>query len=258
MFALFFAVLAASLLGSLHCVGMCGGFVLFCTGGDAKDGKTKLWVQAAYNGGRLVTYTSLGALAGSLGQALNFAGDTAGLQKPAAAISGALMIAWGTVALLRALDVKIPALPLPGLLQRAYRNVLNRLHGKSMLARAAIIGLASTLLPCGWLYAFVVTAAGTGSWLWGALTMAAFWLGTLPVLIGVGTLAQQMTGPLRRHLPAITALCVMGVGLLALTHRLQMPPVVPSVTRVSLPDAVAHVHDLGSGSTRPACCHDDN
>ncbi len=257
MLALFSTVLVASLVGSLHCAGMCGGFVVFWAGGDASQGKNKVFAHMAYNGGRLVTYVLLGALAGTLGQALDLAGRSAGLEKLAAALAGGLMVAWGALALLRALEVRVPQMPLPAVLHRAYSNVLKQLHGKPPVVRAAIIGLASTLLPCGWLYAFAVTAAGTGSWAWGALTMAAFWLGTLPVLVGVGALVQQMAGPLRRHLPAVTALCVMGVGLFALTHRLNVPHFVPTAAPVSLQGAAQHAHNLGTGKEKPPCCRDD-
>lgn len=257
MFALFTTVLVASLVGSLHCAGMCGGFVVFWAGGDASQGKSKAMAHAAYNGGRLVTYSLLGAMAGALGQGLDLAGRSAGLEKLAAALAGGLMVVWGALALLRALEVRIPKMPLPAVLHRAYSNVLKRLHGKPPVVRAAIIGLASTLLPCGWLYAFAVTAAGTGSWAWGALTMAAFWLGTLPVLVGVGALVQQAAGPLRRHLPAVTALCVMGVGLFALTHRLNVPHFRPQAPTLSVQGAAEHAKNLGSGKEKPPCCHDD-
>ena len=63
MLALFSTVLVASLVGSLHCAGMCGGFVVFWAGGDASQGKNKVFAHMAYNGGRLVTYVLLGALA---------------------------------------------------------------------------------------------------------------------------------------------------------------------------------------------------
>ncbi len=257
MLALFFTVLLASLVGSLHCAGMCGGFVVFWAGGDTSQGKHRVFAHAAYNGGRLVTYTLLGAIAGALGQGLDFAGKSAGLEKVAAALAGGLMVVWGALALLRALEVPIPKMPLPSVLHRAYSSVLKQLHGKPPVVRAAIIGLASTLLPCGWLYAFAVTAAGTGSAGWGALTMAAFWLGTLPVLVGVGALVQQAAGPLRRHLPAVTALCVMGVGLFALTHRLNVPHFRPTAAPVSLQNAAEHAQNLGTGKEKPPCCHDD-
>jgi sulfite exporter TauE/SafE len=86
--------------------------------------------------------------------------------------------------------------------------------------RAGALGLLTTLLPCGWLYAFVVTAAGTGHPARGALVMTAFWLGTLPVMIGVGLGAQRMFGPLRRRLPVVSAAALVVIGLLSIGGKL--------------------------------------
>ena len=62
MIALAGSVLLASLLGSPHCAGMCGGFVCFYSG---QDGRGQTRAHAAYNLGRLVSYLVLGLLAGS-------------------------------------------------------------------------------------------------------------------------------------------------------------------------------------------------
>jgi sulfite exporter TauE/SafE len=91
------------------------------------------------------------------------------------------------------------------------------------LARALLIGLLSTFLPCGWLYAFAVTAAGTGSALLGVLTMTVFWLGTLPVLVGLGVGVQKLAGPLRRHVPVATAIALVIVGVVAVAGRFNVP-----------------------------------
>ena len=257
MMPLFVAVLTASLLGSLHCAGMCGGFVAFWAGGDSVGGRGQVRAHLAYNGGRLITYLGLGAVAGGVGRAIDLAGDAAGLQRAAAAMAGGLMVAWGGVALLRAFAVRLPQLPLPAFLQTAYGRVLQRLRGKPPLVRAAVIGLASTLLPCGWLYAFAVTAAGSGSWQGGAATMAAFWLGTLPVLVGIGAVVHRAAGPLRRHLPALTAFCVLAVGLVALTQHLQLPRIAPTAAPPSLHSALQRAEAQQRGGVKPPCC-DEN
>ena len=76
-------VLTASLLGSMHCAGMCGGFVCFyATGADGRAGGTGSHV--AYNVGRLVSYLVLGLLAGVLGQGLDRVGGLVGLSRGAA------------------------------------------------------------------------------------------------------------------------------------------------------------------------------
>lgn len=213
-------VLAASLLGSPHCAGMCGAFVCFYSGQG--DPGPRWPGHLAYNGGRLVSYLALGALAGALGAGMDRIGAAAGLSRGAAVAAGLLMIAWGLVTLLAARGVRIPWLH-GRWIGRVSQAITRRLQGKPPVARALLLGLFTTLLPCGWLYAFVATAAGTGTVAAGMTVMAAFWLGTLPVMAGLGLAAQTAFGPLRRHLPVVTALAVMVIGLLTLTGRLRAP-----------------------------------
>jgi sulfite exporter TauE/SafE len=78
-------------------------------------------------------------------------------------------------------------------------------------------------MPCGWLYVFVATAASTGSAPGGAVVMAAFWAGTVPVLAGVGALAQRAAGPLRARLPVVTAALLVVLGVLTVAGKLQAP-----------------------------------
>ncbi|HCT45069.1 MAG TPA: sulfite exporter TauE/SafE family protein, partial [Phycisphaerales bacterium] len=98
MLPLMIAVLSASLLGSLHCAGMCGGLMFFALGSDqeqAKGSRTKL--QCAYHGGRMLTYTLLGVIAGTIGQAIDFGGSYLGLQRGAAIFAGVMMIGFGII-----------------------------------------------------------------------------------------------------------------------------------------------------------------
>jgi sulfite exporter TauE/SafE len=92
-----------------------------------------------------------------------------------------------------------------------------------------VIGLLTGALPCGWLYGFAVTAAGTGSALAGALLMIVFWAGTLPVMVGLGVGVQALAAPLRRHLPTACALAMIAVGVLAVSGRVRAPIEIPPV-----------------------------
>jgi hypothetical protein len=223
MIALISAVLFASLLGSMHCAGMCGAFVAFAVAGDGERPVSRAALNAAYNGGRLITYTALGAIAGSLGAAMDFGGSLVGIQRGAAIAAGSMMIGFGAIAILRTSGVRIRKLPLPASLQAFVARGHRIAFDLPPLARASVVGLLTTLLPCGWLYAFAITAAGTGSPALGALTMAIFWLGTLPMLIAVGVGVQALTGALRVHLPLATSLLIVMVGVWTVLGRMQMP-----------------------------------
>jgi hypothetical protein len=102
-------------------------------------------------------------------------------------------------------------------------------------ARAGILGLASALLPCGWLYAFVVTAGGTGNALSGAIVMAVFWAGTLPVMLAFGEAVSRLAGPLRRHVPAACALVLVILGLWTVASRSQLGPFAAAADQASPP-----------------------
>ena len=186
MLPLMIAVLSASLLGSLHCAGMCGGLMFFALGSDqeqAKGSRTKL--QCAYHGGRMLTYTLLGVIAGTIGQAIDFGGSYLGLQRGAAIFAGVMMIGFGIITLARIRGIRIAHVKVPGPLRRFVERAQRAAFSLTPFKRALSIGLLTTLLPCGWLYAYAFIAAGTASPFWGGITMIVFWLGTLPVMVSL-------------------------------------------------------------------------
>ena len=80
-------------------------------------------------------------------------------------------------------------------------------------------GLITGLLPCGWLWAFAISAAGTGSPVVGAMLMIAFWLGTVPAMVGVLGLAGPVVARVRARLPLVTAFALIALGLATLGMR---------------------------------------
>lgn len=213
------AVLAASLIGSPHCVGMCGGFVCFVTG--EATGKRRWLVQAAYHAGRLLSYATLGAVAGGIGAGVERAGAAVGFFRAAPIVAGFLMIVWGGMNLLRATGrlASGPAAASP--LHKALAPFVRGMRAWNAYARAGAIGLVTTVIPCGFLYGFVAVAAGTGAPLSGLLVMIVFWAGTLPILASFGLLADRALGALRARLPVVSASLLIVLGLLTLAGRLQ-------------------------------------
>lgn len=237
------SVLSASLLGSLHCAGMCGGLVTLYAGQSAPTATASAagtslsaranppeWaVHSAYNLGRLSVYAVLGFLAGTLGAGLNLAGAMLQFQDVATKVAGIWMILWG-ISTLRAyflsqysLGQHLDGLPLlTNPLKRLSRYTLplyQRLRTRPGMASSFIIGTLSGLLPCGWLFLFVGTATGAGGGLEGASLMAVFWLGTLPAMASLGMLVRRVSGPLRKHLPVAAALLLVCAGLYAVTAK---------------------------------------
>lgn len=259
MVTLFATVWLASLMGSLHCAGMCGPFVAFAVGSAPTRGaNSAMPLHVAYHGGRLTTYLLLGAAAGTLGAALDLSGGLLGLHRLAAPLAGAMMVVFGAAVLLQEFGARLPAAPLPTWL----RNLVFQGHRVALqmrpLRRAALIGLLTTLLPCGWLYAFAFTAAGTADpWL-GALVMLAFWAGTLPALTLVATSVRALTGALAPRIPVLCAVGLVTVGLYTLTGRTRLDAaaladaVRPAVAVVSESHAATGVPTQDAALP---CCH---
>jgi sulfite exporter TauE/SafE len=220
---LLLSVLGASLLGSVHCAAMCGGFVCLYSGaGSARH--TGAAPHAAYNAGRLVSYLLLGAVAGSIGHGVDRVGGIAGIGRLAAVIAGALMVVWGGSALLAALGVRMSQRFPPRAIQAALTSLLVRFRNESPTVRGAATGLLTTLLPCGWLYVFVATAGGAGRVTDAMMVMFVFWLGTLPMMVSVGLGAQRLFGAFQRRLPLVAAGAAVVLGFLSMAGRISARP----------------------------------
>jgi sulfite exporter TauE/SafE len=216
-------MVTAGLFGSAHCIGMCGGLIAVASDGTS-SARERVSVQAGYQVARLLSYVTLGIVAGTLGSALDLAGQAAGLGKAAAIVAGVTMSAWGAWALLEALGVRHRlTLPQLRLLPASLGVWLGRQHARPPLVRAALLGGASALLPCGFLYAFALAAAATGTPLGGALVMGALWVGNLPALVGFGFLLSGAMTRLRRHIPVLSASTVLLLGLFTLNSRVNLP-----------------------------------
>jgi sulfite exporter TauE/SafE len=220
MLALLGTVFLASLLGSLHCAGMCGGFVAFYAG-HTPGRATRVASHLAYNGGRFLVYAIFGLVAGFVGAALDLAGSLAGLQRFTAVAAGVFIVLWGVIAFLRIRGVDVFKTALPSAVQRFTGRVMRALADTPPVLRALIIGLLTTFLPCGWLYAFVFAAAGTGSALGGFAVMMAFWAGTVPILLALGVGVQMLAPRLLSRLPTLTAAALVIVGLVLVFGRIE-------------------------------------
>ncbi len=217
MIALLLSVLGASVLGSLHCAAMCGGFVCAVSG----QGRP-LASQVVWHMGRGAIYLALGAGAGALGAGFEHVLVAWGLPHVAAVLAGVLLVVSGVVALARLAGLGGPHEAAPSPFARVLGEGLRRVRDWPVLPRGFAMGAMTGLLPCGWLWAFVATAAGTGHAENGLLVMTAFWLGTLPALAAVGLAAGRVLQPLRQRLPMVTALAMIVVGLLSIAGRFSM------------------------------------
>ena len=211
------AVFLASLLGSLHCASMCGPFVAFAVLKDARRGPWLL--QALYHGGRLLAYLALGALAGGVGASLDFGASLLGIGRVAGVLTGAMLVLMGGRRVLATLGVRTPYLAGTVTVGRLLARAQTWVMRAAPTVRSLGTGLCTALLPCGWLYAFVAMAAGTGGAMRGIFLMLVFWTGTVPILAGIGAGIRQALGRAGRLVQVATAVLVIGLGMLSIVGR---------------------------------------
>ncbi len=209
------------ILGSFHCLGMCGPIALALptSGGAAWSA----WVtRLAYNAGRVTTYAALGALLGLLGQGLSLAGP----QQYVSIGAGALMLLLALIPNHR-LNGFNPLARLTGRVKQG----LGKLFQQRSAGSLYLLGVLNGLLPCGLVYVALAGAIATGHVLGGAAYMALFGLGTVPALLTL-SLAGHLIRPtwrqrLYRLVPVVVG--VMGVMLIVRGLNLGIPYLSPEL-----------------------------
>lgn len=225
------AIFGASLVGSMHCAGMCGPLMAVVMAQPQEPAPERAPKRAPSSSARLLVnyhvarglaYVLIGAAAGAAGQLADLAGVLAGLQPVAALLAAATLVLTGLLIGLRHLGARVPLLRLPRPVMARVQGLQRRAFRLPPATRALAIGACTALLPCGWLYAFATLAAGSASPVIGALVMAAFWSGSVPILsaLGLGVRgAGQVLMP--RFRPAFSAFLI-AVGAWALMGRAQL------------------------------------
>jgi sulfite exporter TauE/SafE len=177
-------IFLAAFAGSVHCVGMCGGFAC-ALGRDTRGTTATMRRHLLYNVGRATTYCFLGAAVGALGVLLvghHGEGTPASLaQRALALVSGALIVYAGLqfFGFSRGRWQEGPA-------AQFLTSGLRRILGSPSASAPLALGVLNGFLPCPLVYAFAAQAAASGGPLPGFLTMAALSLGTFPAMFLVG------------------------------------------------------------------------
>lgn len=205
-------LVASGMLGSAHCLGMCGPFAL-AIGSATPALRKNLLRQSAYSAGRLFTYAVLGTVAGFAGaRVTGLVAGWANLPALLAIAAGMLLVVQGLFAAGVLKRTPVAAGACPG--GAGFRALLT--------ARGAIdaflAGLFTGLLPCGLLYGMLALAAATHDPASGLVTMAAFGLGTVPAMLAAGLGGSILGVAARRHLHAIAAWCLVLTGLVSIAR----------------------------------------
>jgi sulfite exporter TauE/SafE len=218
--------LILGLLGSAHCIGMCGPLALAVPSPGNSFG-ARLGGTLALNSGRMITYGLIGAGFGLFGRGLQLAG----LQQVVSIALGVIILA-GLLApqLLRALRVERSTGTVVMRLQGVMARHLKRTSPEGLF----FTGMLNGLLPCGLLYLAAAGAMAQIGWAQGTLFMVFFGLGTWPALVGL-RLSGSYAGPgfrtvLRKATPY--AYAIMGILFILRGLDLGIPFLSPD-----LPDA---------------------
>ena len=208
----------AGLLGSAHCLGMCGGFAV-SLGVQAASTRSNLAKQGAFTLGKASTYGSMGALAGYLG--MQFEGWNSPLDRSLsilALVAGAFLMGQGLISagVLRAPQVQ--RIPVACLIAPIFRS----LQSGSRVLDGFLLGVLTGFLPCGLLYGMLASAATTQHFLLGGLTMISFGLGTAPALIAAGLGAGRLQIAWRKRFYQLAGWCLVMTGLITMSRGIHV------------------------------------
>lgn len=206
------AALTTGLVGSLHCVGMCGPLAMALPIGRLPHSQRGLGI-GLYHAGRLLAYAGLGLLMGTLGQGLLLMG----LQRPVSIGAGLFLLGW-TLLNRR----KLPGLTLGHATSWVIKPMTHFLKNPTWPAFAGL-GFLNGLLPCGFVYVALTGAITTSNAATGALYMALFGLGTVPALLLVRFMPRLFPVAFRQRLTAAMPIATLGIALLLLARGIYMP-----------------------------------
>ena len=243
------------LITSVHCVAMCGGINLSQSlprgAEDSREGAGRLEALApslAYNLGRVCSYTAVGVILGLLGMLLgggNDAGVSALLQGILKMLAGCVMVVMGVNLLglfpaLRRFTLRSP---------RFLLRVLGKRRGNA--AGPFLVGLLNSLMPCGPLQSMWLVALAAGNPFTGALSMLLFSLGTVPLMLGLGSAVSLLGRRFTDKVMKVGAILVIVLGLAMLSQGGVLSGWLSQETLLGLIVAFAAAGALYSLSIRP-------
>jgi sulfite exporter TauE/SafE len=217
------AALTLGLLGSMHCIGMCGPLAL-AVPSAAKSRWMFLAERVVFNAGKAMTYGAMGAVLGVIGK-----GVMMNVQQELSVIVGALMLLTALIPLgfRSAIERYSP-------LKYLYTFVKSRfshLMGKRGMVTLFLMGVLNGLLPCGLVYTALVGATVVADVWQSALFMMVFGVGTSPALIAVALTRNLVPVRFRSILNRALPVTTIAVALLLILRGLNLgiPMVSPKV-----------------------------
>jgi sulfite exporter TauE/SafE len=213
-------IFVGGLLGSSHCIGMCGGFAVI-VGANPFGFWRNLLRQLVYNVGRVLTYILGGAIAGYLGWRMTISITTLSHVQAILCILAGLLLLWQGM-------VSVGWLRPPNFFSSnsgcsAAAMFAGLLRQHSWL-QVFVAGMANGFLPCGLVYAYLALAISSTSMIGGAGVMALFGAGTIPVMVSIGCGATVLSLNWRRYIFRLAAWCVVLMGIISIARGVGFLP----------------------------------
>jgi len=204
---IFTGALILGLMGSVHCLGMCGPIALALPVGRLSS-SGKVLAAFLHQFGRTITYATMGLLFGLVGKGFAMAG----FQQWVSIAMGALMIAMAFIPMLQGKTYAAftPLTKLSTSLKKPMGFFLRQKTPSGFL----LLGLLNGLLPCGLVYVALAGSLAAGDPLSGALFMALFGLGTSPAMFATTLAGSYMTASFRLRMQRMIPAALLIVGVL--------------------------------------------
>lgn len=201
------------LLGSFHCVGMCGP-IAFMLPVDRTHSTKKIIQISTYHIGRLLAYSIIGLIFGLVGKGLYIFG----MQQQLSILVGVLMI----------VIVLIPVHTFNNYnLSKPIYRVISRIKsslGQALKKKSAdtflTIGFLNGFLPCGLVYMAVIASIATQNAVQSSLYMALFGLGTIPLMTTAIYLGKFLNTSVKRRIQKAIPIFVIVIGALFIVRGL--------------------------------------
>lgn len=231
-----FSALIFGLLGSFHCIGMCGP-IAFMLPVSRNNKLKKVFQILLYHGGRLMAYSIIGLIFGMLGKSLNLFG----LQQYLSVATGVVMIGVVIIPLqkFRKYNLSTPLTRGIGKIKSSLGAALKRKTPDTFLT----IGFLNGFLPCGLVYMAVFGAVASGNIMEGSLYMLLFGVGTIPLMTTAVYFSGFLTQIMRKRIRQLIPVFVAAIGLLFILRGLGLgiPFISPApVTQMATSEISCH------------------
>jgi sulfite exporter TauE/SafE len=223
-----FAAFFIGLVGSLHCIGMCGPIAIALPVPDSSN-LSFFTGRILYNLGRVATYSFLGAVLGLAGSKIALAGA----QQVVSIVLGVVII----IAVLLPQKYKnyFAQHPVIQKLAHPLKSNIGVLFSKGTFSAMFLIGILNGFLPCGLVYVALAGAIASGDAISGAAVMILFGLGTVPAMFAASVFGKFINIGIRTKIrKAVPVLAIiLGVIFILRGMNLGIPMLSPKVSAQS-------------------------